>query len=49
MQQGTYADQANYGYLDAYGVRGAIRWENDGGFKADYSYDYSDTEDSQPY
>ena len=49
VQQGTYADQADYGFLDAYGVRGAIRWKNGGGFTADYTYDYSDTEDSQPY
>jgi iron complex outermembrane receptor protein len=40
---------ADYGYLDASGFRGAIRWNNDGGFTADYAYDYSDHEDSQPY
>lgn len=49
VQQGTYAEQSDYGYLDSYGGRGALRWQNDSGFTADYSYDYSKTKDSQPY
>ena len=49
VQQGTYAQQTDWGLLDAYGMRAAIRWQNDRGFTADYTYDYSKTEDSQPY
>jgi iron complex outermembrane recepter protein len=40
---------ADYGYLDAWGFRGAIRWNNGGSFTADYTYDDTDNEDSQPY
>jgi iron complex outermembrane recepter protein len=40
---------ADYAYVDSWGARGAIRWNNDGPFTADYTYDYTDWEDSQPY
>jgi iron complex outermembrane receptor protein len=39
----------DYGFLDASGFRGAIRWQNEGSFTADYAYDYSGEKDSQPY
>jgi iron complex outermembrane receptor protein len=45
---GVYASQTDHGLLDAKGYRAAIRYKNDGGFTADYSYDNSDTTDSQP-
>lgn len=45
---GLYADQADFGILDTWGARGALRWKNDF-ITADYSYDYSKMEDSQPY
>jgi iron complex outermembrane receptor protein len=43
------APHADYAYADSWGARGAIRWDNDGAFTADYTYDYTDWEDSQPY
>jgi iron complex outermembrane receptor protein len=39
----------DYGLLDSSGFRGAVRWDNGGSFTADYTYDYTDTTDSQPY
>ena len=41
----------NWGHnvLDSSGVRFAARWQNDGGFTADYSYDYSDEFSSEGY
>ena len=35
-----------HGLLDASGFRVAVRWKNDAGFTADYTYDYTDNEDS---
>ena len=49
VQKGTYAEQADYALLDTWGARGALRWKNDSGFTADYTYDYTKGDDSQPY
>jgi iron complex outermembrane receptor protein len=41
----------NHGHLelDTKGVRGAVRWQNEGAFTADYSYDYSDSFQTEGY
>jgi iron complex outermembrane receptor protein len=43
------APHTDYALLDSWGFRGAVHWDNGGAFTADYAYDDSNDEDSQPY
>ena len=45
LSRGAEPPGPNHGHLelDTKGFRGAVRWQNEGGFTADYTYDYSDS------
>lgn len=49
VPKGVYSNQTDYGLLDSYGFRIAAEWNPSDRIRLNYTYDNSDTTDSQPY
>lgn len=49
IPKGVYSNQTDYGLLDSFGFRVAAEWNPTDSIRVNYSYDNSDTTDSQPY